>query len=376
MDVDAVQLLQTRVHEKKGCTDLLKCEDYDLATSDGENKCLNTESSGWGAYDCKGTNGRVAFGPTYCTYYKLAGRICCPNECIAADEPTLDLTTQVGQTSCLARWASGYFGWDCDGAPGFSGAAKLPHYCSSTDKNRIVPQVCCRNQCDLLITGTTAPPATTTTKKLDVPTTMTTTIPGGDTNPGGPDCFGAIASWGPDFDCNEKTDMFCGNDSPDGLDVSLCCQQQCGTKQEKRSKKNEVEGVRKANEATRKSDRKESGDKRKEAEAARKKQKKEDEWLSKRGEQEKKNKNAEDERKSKRGFSEGQKKNERKWKNGRSAAKKAAARRETKRKNRRADAAKKVARAEKKKKNKNADVARKKKTEAKKKKRESKKKNN
>lgn len=73
MDIDAVNLLQTRVVESKGgcttadlpCTDLIN-PSYDLSTSDGETKCLNEESSSWWSYDCKGTNGKLAFAPTYC----------------------------------------------------------------------------------------------------------------------------------------------------------------------------------------------------------------------------------------------------------------------------------------------------------------------
>jgi len=354
MDIDAVNLLQTRVVESKGCTATdLPCTDlinpsYDLSTSDGETKCLNEESSSWWSYDCKGTNGKLAFAPTYCrsgsASYYLAGRICCPNDCIEPDEPVLDLTTQEGQTACFIRWAGESWNhWDCDGAPGFNQAAKLGSYCSSVDANKFVHEICCKNQCDLLLTGSTAAPPTTTTAPAPAPTpgseptTTTTTIPGGDTNPGGPECFGAIANWGPDFDCNEKSDMFCGNDSPDGLDVSMCCQEFCGTQHEKRSKKKEAEGDRKKSEGARKAARAESEQKRKEAESARKKQKKEDEWLTKRSEQEKKNKNVEDERKSKRSFTESQKKQERAWKTTRNAAKQAAGRRETKRKNTRAD---------------------------------------
>jgi len=392
MDIDAVNLLQTRVVESKGCKDiseqgLKSC--YDLSTSDGETKCLNEEvsSSSFSAYDCKGTNGKKAYAPTYCKGLNgrssgLAGRICCPNDCIQADEPVLDLTTSMGQNACLQRWLGVSWNWyDCDGALApnstyfFSAAA--PAYCTSTlDANKIFPQVCCKTQCDLLMTGSTAAPPTTTTAPAPAPapaptpglegTTTTTSIPGGDTNPGGPECFGAIANWGPDFDCNEKSDMFCGNDSPDGLDVNMCCQEFCGTQHEKRSKKTEAEGDRKQSEGVRKAARAESGKKRKEAESARKKQKKEDEWLTKRSDQEKKNKNVEDERKSKRAFSESQKKQERAWKTKRNAAKKAAGFRERKRKNARADAkkergrkaarkGKKAARAEKKKKRSGAD---------------------
>jgi len=348
-DDDAVQLLQTRVAAKKSpCKDVLNCG-YDLTTSDGQNHCLIQESSLW-SYDCNGANGRIAFAPKMCTDYPFTGRICCPTDCIPADEPVLDLATSEGATTCLTRWmGQGWNYHDCSGSPGKVAAAKLPHYCNTT---RIVPQICCKNECDLLVTGTTAAPPMTTTKKPDVPTTPTTTIPGGDTNPGGPDCFGAIASWGPDFDCNEKSDMFCGNDSPDGLDVSMCCQEHCGTNQEKRSKKKEAEGDRKKSEGARKSARAESTKKRKEAESARKKQKKEDEWLSKRSEQEKKNKSAEDERKNKRGFSESQTKKERAWKKGRKAVKTAAERRERKRKESRKENGRKVSAAEKKKKRK------------------------
>jgi len=406
-------------YEKVRAVDTVCCQDQcrwtaeELKTSEGQNKCLNLEISGWMAWDCDGLEGRSAAVPTYCnttnTAYKRMMETCCATSCgypsktippralsphceftttappvttattttttvsrcgasmggasttttpATTTTKKLDLTTSDGQTLCLNTHSSGWTNWDCEGLGGKSSAT--PGYCDSANAEykKAVAEICCAPFC------------------VTVSTTTSTTIPGGDTNPGGPDCFGAIARWGPDFDCNEKTVMFCGNDSPDGLDVSLCCQEHCGTNQEMRSKKKEVEGDRKAAEGTRKSGRAESMNKRKEAESARKKQNKEDEWLSKRGAQETKNKNTEDERKNKRGFSAKQKANERAWKKGRAASKKAAEQREVKRKHARADAAKKVAWAEKENKNKKAELARKNKrkgrkaaTEAKKKKR-------
>lgn len=129
MDIDAVNLLQTRVAENKvdsgqhgACKDIFLGGDcgYDVSTPDGENHCLNTESSGWSSWDCKGTNGRSAFAPDYCTSnfapYRFMSRICCPHDCIPADEVVLDLTTPVGQNACIVRWLGNTWNdYDCDG---------------------------------------------------------------------------------------------------------------------------------------------------------------------------------------------------------------------------------------------------------------------
>jgi len=165
-----------------------------------------------------------------------------------------------------------------------------------------------------------------------VATATTTTIPGGNTNPGGSDCFGAIATFGPDFACNAKVSSFCADDSADGLDVSACCQDYCNSNQEKRSKKQDSEASWKEAEGERKSKRTESRSKRKDAESTRKKNKKESEWLSKRGAQETSNKKEEDERKTKNGHSESQKKEERSWKANRETSKENAQKREAARK--------------------------------------------
>jgi len=185
--------------------------------------------------------------------------------------------------------------------------------------------------------------AAATTTPAPGGTTATTTNPGGPTNPGGKDCFAAIAEWGPDFECNSDVSSFCADDSADGLDVSACCQDYCNSNQEKRLKKKESELNRKEAEGERKSKRKESRSKRSDAESTRKKKRKEEEWLAKRGAQETSNKKEEDERKTKRGYSESKKKNERSWKGNRAKAKKAAQLREVARKAGRAESARKNA---------------------------------
>jgi len=186
--------------------------------------------------------------------------------------------------------------------------------------------------------------ATTTTTTTAAPSTTpgggstftTTTIPGGETNIGGADCFGAIATFGPDFECNFKVSSFCSHDSADGLDVSACCQDYCNSNREKTTKQKVSEREAKAAEGVRKSDRQESSSKRKGAEALRKKNRMEAEWLQKRGVQETTNKKAEDERKTKRGYSESKTKNERSWKANRQTARKNAQLREAARKSERA----------------------------------------
>jgi len=348
----------------------------DVSTIEGQARCLRTYG-GFGDYplfnldySCRTSTNKSAASPTYCNTtarqlkgFKYTSRsekeeslkvratdsLCCQTDCQIATEgtttavtrcggasmgapttttTTLDLTSSGGQTLCLNKYSSGWNGWDCQGTGGTNAAA--PAYCDSANAEyrKAIAQVCCAPYC------------------VSVSTTTTTTIPGEGTNPGGADCFGAIASWGPDFDCNEKSDMFCGHDSADGLDVSLCCQDHCGTKQERHSKKKEAEADRKQAEATRKSTRQESSSKRKDAESTRKKQKKEDEWLTKRSAQEGENKKSEDERKSKRGFSEGEKKNERSWKAKRGADKQAAEKREATRKGNRKEKKKKFANSE------------------------------
>jgi len=287
----------------------------DITTSAGQTECLNTHSSGWTTWDCDGTGGKKAAAPKYCTstnagYRNAVATACCAESCGSG---STDITTSAGQTECLNTYSAGWNNWDCDGTGGKHAAA--PAYCNSGNGGyRKSTTTCCPQSC------------------LTVSTTTTTTIPGGDTIIGGADCFGAVAGWGPDFDCNDKSDMFCGDDSADGLDVGLCCQDHCGTKQESHSKKKEAEGDRKQAEGALKSIRRESNSKRRDAESTRKKEKKEDEWLSKRSGQETKNKNSEDENKNKKGYSEGKRKNERSWKGNRGAERRAARKRESSRK--------------------------------------------
>jgi len=354
MDVDAVQLLQTRVHASKdpyvgkGCENVLNCDLYDTSTSDGENKCLNIESGGWGRYDCKGTNGRLAFAPTYCSNnyasYRMAGRLCCPNECIEADEPVLDLTTPEGQNSCLIRWVGpSWKSYDCDGAPWYSTYSfnsAVNTYCTSTDNNRVVPAICCKNQCDLKITGTTAPPATTTSKKPTLPDGCPgTDSPGGDTEVTDAACLDAEHGFGPGFTCG-STEMYCSTDSGDGITVGACCPTKCKAEFENKKKNNKAENKAK-NDLERRVKRNEDERSRKKAESARKKIHKDTEWQNKRDLKEAQNKNEEGERKNKRGLTENARKNEQGWKKNKAARRKAANKRESKRKTDRAEGEKK-----------------------------------
>jgi len=247
------------------------------------------------------------------------------------------------------RWHSMPLGQECSAPPapppppGCKDAYTVSYSCGLTK---------------ILHTATLSKPSAGQTTTLSCPsvgtTETTTTIPGGNTNPGGKDCFGAIATFGPDFECNEKVSSFCADDSADGLDVSACCQDYCNSNQEKRSKKTDSEAKWKEAEGERKSKRRESRSKRKDAESARKKKRKEKEWVAKRVAQEISNKKAEDERKTKNGHSESQKKKERTWKANRENSKKKAQRREAARKvdrgesNGGAESTKKNKRAEKK----------------------------
>merc|ERR1712228_525698 len=83
------------------------------------------------------------------------------------------------------------------------------------------------------------------------PTTDTTTpIPGtdnpvNDTAIQDSDCFDAEDGFGPDFSC-ANTDMYCGQDSGDGITVGMCCPDKC-KKENERKKKNEKEDTRKEN---------------------------------------------------------------------------------------------------------------------------------
>jgi len=397
-DDDDLQLLQTRISSQYPCGDQYPCplEPGDLEwtmagldTSAGENKCLKlVQPGGWLDWDCNGLEGRKAAVPFFCSTnsagisQRAVRETCCKDECAAlalGQPPTTtgwtqaDLETSAGESKCLNSENPGMWGnYDCNGLEGRK--AVVPFYCTYRNAayRRGVPENCCKDECTALAaaqatttpattTPATTTPATTTpattTPATTTPATTTpgstqttTTIPGGNTNPGGADCFGAIATFGPDFECNSKVSSFCGHDSADGLDVSACCQDYCNSNREKRTKRRESEREEKAAEGIRKSDRRESNSKRKDAESSRKKNKKEEEWLSKRGAQETSNKNAEDERKTKSGFSESKRKNERSWKANRQASKSKAQRREAERKTERTRKARNTGSAENKKK--------------------------
>merc|ERR1711990_1067705 len=81
---------------------------------------------------------------------------------------------------------------------------------------------------------------------------------------------------GPDFSC-ATTEMWCGDDSGDGLVVGQCCPKKCKAECENKNKKKNEEGRKKA-ERERKEKRKSNEESRKKAERERKKKKKQDEW--------------------------------------------------------------------------------------------------
>jgi len=335
----------------RGQTTTLRCAAAATTTnlSDEQQACISRESvKNWANFDCCGFGTRDA-ATKYCKSGiddHVIGEVCCKSQCddgctTASTTPVTTSTTNPSdeQQACISResvknWAN----FDCCGFGTRDAATK---YCKSGIDDHVIGEVCCKSQCDdgCMVDGKENYGVTTTTSTT--PVTTSTTNPGGPTNVGGKDCFAAIATWGPDFECNAKVSSFCADDSADGLDVSACCQDYCNSNQEKRTKKKDSEANSKEAEGERKSKRQESRSKRKDAESARKKQKKEAEWLAKRGAQETSNKKAEDERKTKNGYSESKRKNERSWKANRSNAKKAAQRREAARKVGRAESAKK-----------------------------------
>jgi len=169
-------------------------------------------------------------------------------------------------------------------------------------------------------------------------TPTTTPIPGtdnleNDTAITDKDCFDAEIGFGPDFSC-ANTDMYCGQDSGDGITVGMCCPDKCKQENE-RKKKNEKEATRKENIKERRQKRKAKDESRRKAERERKKKNKETEWNKKRRLKETENKNKEDERKKKRGWKEALRKKERGWKQNRREKSEKANKRERSRKEKR-----------------------------------------
>jgi len=156
-----------------------------------------------------------------------------------------------------------------------------------------------------------------------------TDSPGEDTEVTDTDCLDADKGFGPGFTC-DNTDMWCSDDSGDGMTVGECCPTRCKKEFETKKKNNRAENKKK-NEAERKTKRKDNEASRKKAEKKRKKKRKDTEWNNKRDDQENKNKNTETERKKKRGFKENKRKNEQQWKKNKEARRKAANKRQEKR---------------------------------------------
>merc|ERR1712060_276376 len=97
---------------------------------------------------------------------------------------------------------------------------------------------------------------------------MTTDIPGGgspggDTEVSDEKCLDASEGFGPGFTC-EKTDMWCGDDSGDGVTVGYCCPKRCQFELENKNKNSQDENERKRKEQERKNKRAESGKEEKE----------------------------------------------------------------------------------------------------------------
>jgi len=143
-------------------------------------------------------------------------------------------------------------------------------------------------------------------------------------------CLDAETGFGPDFSC-KNTEMWCGDDSGDGLVVGQCCPKKCKAECENKNKKKNAEGRRKA-ERERKQKRAANEESRKKAERERKKKRREDEWMAKRKARKEKNEKAEDERKSKRKWDENKRKKEKSWKQGLSERKAKADKRAAERK--------------------------------------------
>lgn len=143
-------------------------------------------------------------------------------------------------------------------------------------------------------------------------------------------CLDAETGFGPDFTC-KLTDMWCGDDSGDGLVVGQCCPKRCKAECENKNKNKNAERLRKA-ERERKKKRAENEESRKKAERERKKKRKETEWTEKRNARKERNEKAEDERKSKKKWDEKKRKKERSWKQGLSERKRKADKREAARK--------------------------------------------
>jgi len=392
IDVDAVQLLQTRIVQKG----------YD-ATSDGQNACLLTVVEGyqyrqWGRHDCCAiripgvpTN-RTNIVPTYCKFGSSQigkegiASICCKDQCDRGcylegtpnwgdggrhtTEPiptTTTTTTNLSdhQQACISRESVG--GWANYDCCGFGTRIKVvPVYCKSglADFDHAIGEVCCKSQCDdgCIVDGKENYGVTTTTSTTTVTTSTTkvacstnqpkclgvtctdgqwvcggeptvcpgTDSPGGDTDVTDADCFDAERGFGPDFSC-ANTDMWCSSDSGEGLTVGACCPTQCKTEFENKRKNSNAE-KRSKNEQERKAKRADNEGKRKANEKERKKKRKDTEWNTKRDAKENKNKNEETERKNKRGWKEGQRKNEQSWKKKRRERRAAANKRESARK--------------------------------------------
>jgi len=150
-------------------TDTLCCPDTchwtpeDLKTSEGENKCLNLESSGWTNWDCNGLSGRSAAVPSYCkttnsNYKRAVPDNCCKDECaeLAAAQTKSETEAQCLQSSGSSNWTYTST-FDCDGIEsgtklasytGYSRTAAAPGFCVSADADiKAAVNKCCPDSC-------------------------------------------------------------------------------------------------------------------------------------------------------------------------------------------------------------------------------------
>jgi len=141
------------------CKDDCRYTDAELDTSDGQNKCLNLESSGWTNWDCEGKSGRSAATPSYCTTtnsnYRRAMDACCSKQC-----STTKIPQRAGLGNCQA-----------------SGSWAPPAF--NTTTTTTTPPI---SSCSIVTTPGPPPAAVTTTSTppicghpMGVPTTTTTT---------------------------------------------------------------------------------------------------------------------------------------------------------------------------------------------------------
>lgn len=148
-----LQLLQTRISQKGS---ELGWTQEDLLTSDGENKCLNLESSSFSNWDCNGFEGRSAAVPGFCHHpWNVIYETCCKDECavLAAAQAKSEQETQ-----CLNKHSTYWNDWDCEGIQansrlykytGFSRLPAAPAYCNHSNNCEYTTavQTCCAKFC-------------------------------------------------------------------------------------------------------------------------------------------------------------------------------------------------------------------------------------